>query len=154
MAQIFRVERTKNFTVMSNHHFKNKNLTLKAKGLLSLMLSLPDDWNYNMQVLATLSRDGIDSVRFAIKELEHHGYVERHRLRNEYGFYGDTEYIIREVPLGEENDKWRREVPKVDSPILDNQVIGNFYLRTSENRKTRYGKSHTGQTVAINNPCY
>ena len=91
-------------TVMSNHHFKNKNLTLKAKGLLSLMLSLPDDWNYNMQGLATLSRDGIDSVRSAIKELEHHGYVERHRLRNEYGFYGDTEYIIREVPLGEEND--------------------------------------------------
>lgn len=79
---------------MSNHHFKNKNLTLKAKGLLSLMLSLPDDWNYNMQGLATLSRDGIDSVRSAIKELE----------RNEYGFYGDTEYIIREVPLGEEND--------------------------------------------------
>ena len=71
MAQIFRVERTKNFTVMSNHHFKNKNLTLKAKGLLSLMLSLPDDWNYNMQGLATLSRDGIDSVRSAIKELEH-----------------------------------------------------------------------------------
>ena len=58
MAQIFRVERTKNFTVMSNHHFKNKNLTLKAKGLLSLMLSLPDDWYYNMQGLATLSRDG------------------------------------------------------------------------------------------------
>ena len=58
MAQIFRVERTKNFMVMSNHHFKNKNLTLKAKGLLSLMLSLPDDWNYNMQGLATLSRYG------------------------------------------------------------------------------------------------
>jgi hypothetical protein len=71
MAQIFRVERTKNFTVMSNHHFKNKNLTLKAKGLLSLMLSLPDDWYYNMQGLATLSRDGIDSVRSAIKELKH-----------------------------------------------------------------------------------
>ena len=51
MAQIFRVERTKSFTVMSNHHFKNKNLTLKAKGLLSLMLSLPEDWNYNIQVL-------------------------------------------------------------------------------------------------------
>ena len=70
MAQIFRVERTKNFTVMSNHHFKNKNLTLKAKGLLSLMLSLPDDWNYNMQGLATLSRDGIDSVRSAIKNVK------------------------------------------------------------------------------------
>jgi hypothetical protein len=60
MAQVFRVERNKNFTVMSNHHFKNKNLSLKAKGVLSLMLSLPEDWNYNMQGLATLSRDGID----------------------------------------------------------------------------------------------
>ena len=60
MAQVFRVERNKNFTVMCNPHFKNKNLSLKAKGLLSLMLSLPEDWNYNMQGLATLSRDGID----------------------------------------------------------------------------------------------
>lgn len=104
MAQIFRVERNKNFSVMSNHHFKNKEMTLKAKGLLSLMLSLPDDWHYNMRGLAMLSKDGIDSVRSAIKELEYFGYVERHRLRNEYGFYGDTEYIIREIPLGEENN--------------------------------------------------
>lgn len=104
MSQVFRVERTKNFTVMSNHHFKNKNLSLKAKGLLSLMLSLPDDWNYNMQGLASLSRDGIDSVRSAIKELERHGYVERHRIRYNDGCYGDTEYIVREVPLGEENE--------------------------------------------------
>lgn len=59
MSQIFRVERTKNYTVMSNQYFKNKSLSLKAKGLLSLMLSLPDDWNYNMQGLASLSRDGI-----------------------------------------------------------------------------------------------
>ena len=56
MSQIFRVERTKNYTVMSNQHFKNKSLSLKAKGLLSLMLSLPDDWNYNMQGLASLSK--------------------------------------------------------------------------------------------------
>ena len=59
MAQVFRVERNKNFTVMSNHHFKNKDLSLKAKGLLSLMLSMPEDWNYNMQGLASLSRDGV-----------------------------------------------------------------------------------------------
>ena len=71
MAQVFRVERNKDFTVMSNHHFKNKDLSLKAKGLLFLMLSLPEDWNYNMQGLASLSRDGIDSVRLAIKELEY-----------------------------------------------------------------------------------
>ena len=70
---------------MSNQHFKNKSLSLKAKGLLSLMLSLPDDWNYNMQGLTSLSRDGIDSVRSVIKELEHHGYVQRNIVRNEYG---------------------------------------------------------------------
>ena len=104
MSQIFRVERTKNYTVMSNHHFKNKSLSLKAKGLLSLMLSLPDDCNYNMQGLASLSRDGIDSVRSAIKELEHHRYVQRNIVRIEYGMFTDTEYIIREVPLGQEND--------------------------------------------------
>ena len=62
MSEIIRVERTKNFTVMSNHHFKNKKLSLKAKGLLSLMLSLPDDWNYSMKGLATLSKDGIKDM--------------------------------------------------------------------------------------------
>ena len=86
MAQVFRVERNKNFTVMSNHHFKNKDLSLKAKGLLSLMLSLPEDWNYNIRGLASLSRDGIDSVRSAIKELEHYMYVERNIIRNESGY--------------------------------------------------------------------
>lgn len=93
MSQIFRVERTKNYTVMSNQHFKNKSLSLKAKGLLSLMLSLPDDWNYNMQGLASLSRDGIDSVRSAIKELEHHGYVQRNIVRNEYGLRNNPDFI-------------------------------------------------------------
>ena len=86
MAQVFRVERNKNFTVMSNHHFKNKDLSLKAKGLLSLMLSLPEDWNYNIRGLASLSRDGIDSVRSVIKELEHYRYVERNIIRNESGY--------------------------------------------------------------------
>ena len=86
MTQVFRVERNKNFTVMSNHHFKNKDLSLKAKGLLALMLSLPEDWNYNIRGLASLSRDGIDSVRSAIKELEHYMYVERNIIRNESGY--------------------------------------------------------------------
>ena len=79
---------------MSNHHFKNKNLSLKAKGLLSLMLSLPDDWNYNMKGLATLSKDGIDSVRTAMKELENQGYVEKDRSRNEAGCYQGTVYTV------------------------------------------------------------
>ena len=110
MAQVFRVERNKNFTVMCNPHFKNKNLSLKAKGLLSLMLSLPEDWNYNMQGLASLSRDGIDSVRSAIKELEYYGYVGRNMIRNEYGLFTDKEYIIWEIPIGQENDVIKYEL--------------------------------------------
>ena len=83
---VFRIERTRDYTVMSNHHLRNANLSLKAKGLLSMMLSLPEDWNYNIRGLASLSRDGIDSVRSAIKELEHYRYVERNIIRNESGY--------------------------------------------------------------------
>ena len=99
MAQVFRVERNKNFTVMCNPHFKNKNLSLKAKGLLSLMLSLPEDWNYNMQSLASLSWDGIDSVRSAIKELEYYGYVERNMIRNEYGLFTFHKFFTKKLAL-------------------------------------------------------
>lgn len=102
MSQVFRVERTKNFTVMSNYHLRDKALTLRAKGLLSIMLSLPDNWNYNLKGLATLSKEGIGAVRTALKELEYYGYVERHRLRNECGCYTDVEYIVREVPVDRE----------------------------------------------------
>ena len=85
MAEVFRRIKNNNYTVMCNHHLQNEHLSLKAMGLMSKLLSLPDDWNYNMQGLASLSRDGIDSVRSAIKELEHHGYVQRNIVRNEYG---------------------------------------------------------------------
>ena len=75
MSQVFRVERNKNFTVMANYHLKDKRLSLKAKGLLSVMLSLPDDWNYNMKGLARLSMGGLDSVRSTVNELERYGFL-------------------------------------------------------------------------------
>ena len=103
MSEVFRVERNRNFTVMCNHHLKNKELSLKAKGLLSIMLSLPDSWHYNIKGLASLSRDGIDAVRATLKELEALGYVTRNRLRTPEGFLSDMEYIIREIPEGESN---------------------------------------------------
>ena len=71
---VFRVEKTKDFTVMSNHHLRNVSLSLKAKGLLSLMLSLPDDWDYTTKGLAHICKDGVDSISSAIKELEKQGY--------------------------------------------------------------------------------
>ena len=78
---VFRVERTRDFTVMSNHHLRDKRLTLKAKGLLSMMLSLPEDWNYSTLGLAAICREGVDAIRGALRELEKEGYVIRRQLR-------------------------------------------------------------------------
>ena len=77
---VFRVNKNKNYTVMSNVHLRDKALPLKAKGLLSLMLSLPEDWDYSMRGLAKLSADGLDSTRAAVKALERSGYVVRRQL--------------------------------------------------------------------------
>ena len=93
-----RVHKTNNFTVMSNYHFKEKRLSLKAKGLLSLMLSLPDTWNYSVSGLVTLSKDGKDSVMSALAELEKFGYLERERLVNDKGQFSGIEYNIYEQP--------------------------------------------------------
>ena len=78
---VFRVERNKGYTVMSNHHLRNKELTLKAKGLLAQMLSLPEDWDYTLAGLSQINREKIDAIREAIKELEKAGYIKRRQGR-------------------------------------------------------------------------
>ena len=82
---VFRIERTHDYTVMSNHHLKNPQLTLKAKGLLSMMLSFPDEWNYSERGLAAICKEGVDAIHSAIKELEKAGYMERHQIRGKGG---------------------------------------------------------------------
>lgn len=116
---VFRVEKTKDFTVMSNHHLRNGKLSLKAKGLLSLMLSLPEDWDYTTKGLACICKDGVDSIGSALKELEQHGYLTRRRIRFENGRLGDIEYMIHEKPVsGEpEGDPPERENPEQVKPI-------------------------------------
>lgn len=79
---------------MSNHHLRNKKLTLKSKGLLSLMLSLPESWDYSLSGLSTICGDGIASVRSGVAELETQGYLIRHQMRNGNGRFGDIEYTI------------------------------------------------------------
>lgn len=101
MSEVFRVNKTKDYTIMCNHHFKNRNLSLRAKGLLSLMLSLPDAWNYTIKGLTALSKDGRDSVISALKELEKEKYIIRRRLRNEKGQVTTTEYLIYENPVSD-----------------------------------------------------
>lgn len=110
---IIRVHKTANFTVMSNYHFKEKQMSLKAKGLLSLMLSLPDDWNYSISGLVKLSKDGKDGVMSALAELEKFRYLHRVRLKDNKGKFSGIEYNIYEQP--------QEEIPIADNPILDNQ---------------------------------
>ena len=95
---VFRVERTRDYTVMSNHHLRDKSLSLKAKGLLSLMLSLPEDWDYTLSGLARICQEGKDAIRGAIVELERAGYVQRRQTTDETGKFSVNEYIIREQP--------------------------------------------------------
>ena len=110
---VFRVNKTKNYSVISNYHFKEKGMSLKAKGLLSLMLSLPDDWNYNISGLTKLSKDGKDSVMSALNELEKFGYLIRVRLVNEKGQFNGVEYNIFEEP--------QQEIPVADMPNPANE---------------------------------
>lgn len=101
---VFRVEKNKNYTIISNHHLQDKNISLKAKGLLTLMLSLPPNWDMTLNGLVSLSGDGIDSVRSGIKELEKNGYLSRSRGRNERGQLLCTEYIIHEQSVANKTE--------------------------------------------------
>ena len=120
---VFRVNKTKNYTIISNHHFKEKQMSLKAKGLLSLMLSLPDDWNYSVSGLVKLSKDGKDSVMSALSELEKFGYLIRVKLINEKGQFSGIEYNIYEEPQQDNPasvsptlDKRKKEKQKAENP--------------------------------------
>ena len=95
---VYRVERTRDYTVMSNHHLKDPGLSLKAKGLLAIMLSLPDDWNYSTRGLAAICKEGVEAIGNTLKELERAGYVVRRQLRGEHGRVGSVEYTIYEKP--------------------------------------------------------
>ncbi len=114
---VFRVEKTKDFTVMSNYHLRDVELSLKAKGLLSLMLSLPEDWDYTTKGLACICKDGVDSITSALKELENHGYLTRARTRYENGRLGDITYTIHEKPVSRET---KEELPEPEKPKREN----------------------------------
>lgn len=124
---VFRVEKTKDFTIMCNHHLRNTELSLKAKGLLSLMLSLPEDWDYTMKGLARICKDGIDSISGGIRELEAHGYLVRARIRGANGQLGSIEYTILEQPKtpSPTQEKPIRENPVQANPMLDAPIQEN-----------------------------
>lgn len=120
---VFRIEKTRDYTVMSNHHLRDRSLSLKAKGLLSLMLSLPEEWDYTTKGLARICKDGVDSICAGVRELEEHGYVIRQRVRNPNGQLGAIEYTILEEPRPPEPGKPERENPVLDNPEQASPVL-------------------------------
>lgn len=110
---VIRINKTSDYTVMSNSHFKDKRMTLKAKGLLSLMLSLPDDWDYSIAGLCALSKDGKDSVMNTLAELETFGYLIRTKLTDERGRFAGYDYDIYENP---QTEKPYAENPNTENP--------------------------------------
>lgn len=134
---VVRVNKTKNFTVMSNHHFKERGMSLKAKGLLSLMLSLPDNWDYSIAGLVKLSKDGKDSVMTALAELEEFGYLTRSRTTDNKGRFSGVEYQIYEAPQplseNQHSDKQQEENTNEENPPqLNNKELNKKELNKKE----------------------
>jgi hypothetical protein len=119
---VFRIERTRDYTVMSNHHLRDKALSLKSKGLLSMMLSLPEDWNYTTRGLAKICKEGVDAIGGALRELESAGYIVRHQMRDRQGRISDTEYVIYEQPQPKAPDTPQ---PDTASPDTENPYLAD-----------------------------
>ena len=135
---VFRVEKTKDFTVMSNYHLRDKNLSLKAKGLLSQMLSLPEEWDYTLSGLACINKESKDAIRSAVNELEQAGYITRRQTTTESGRFGCNEYLIRERPV---LPSPLPENPTTDStptamPMSENPTQLNINSSKTEKEKT------------------
>ena len=117
---VFRVEKTKNYTVMANHHLKDRRLSLRSKGLLSVMLSLPEEWDYTLKGLAVISKEGVDAIGEAVKELERAGYIIRSRQRDDHGRLRGMEYVIYEQPQQPGTNPPGREKPVQVKPTHEN----------------------------------
>ena len=136
---VCRVEKTKNYTVMANYHLRDKRLSLKAVGLLSKMLSLPEEWDYTTRGLAAICKDGVDAIGAALKELESCGYLVRHRLRDDRGRMRDTEYVIYESP--------HTALPDLDNPYLDKPDTENPAQLSKDISDSQKEKNKNGSSI-------
>lgn len=138
---VFRVKKTKNYTVMSNYHLRDTRISLKAKGLLSQMLSLPEDWNYTAKGLASINKEHFNTIRAVILELEKAGYIVRRQKREKSGEWNRMEYDIYEIPqiTGEDTPELEvSETPppleaETDAPELDADTLNRYRQELREN---------------------
>ena len=132
---VFRVQKTQNYTIMSNHHLRNKALSLKAKGLLSLMLSLPEDWDYTTRGLASICKEGVDGIQATVRELENAGYIIRRRVRDQNGQVRGMEYTVFEQPRKPEPENPVQAKPAQEKPAQENPAQLNTKETNNENSK-------------------
>ena len=152
---VFRIEKTRDYTVMSNHHLRNAGLSLKSKGLLSMMLSLPEDWNYTTRGLAKICKEGADSIGSALKELERAGYIVRNRLRDSKGKIVDVEYVIYEMPHPPDTgqpceDEPDTACPDTENPDMDNLCLENRPQLNKEKRNPEEQNTDSPSTEGSN----
>ena len=150
---VFRIERTKDYTVMSNCHLRDKRLSLKAKGLLSQMLSLPEDWDYTLSGLAYINREKIDAIRQAVRELESAGYIVRSRKRDEKGRLQGSDYVIYEKPV---SDLPALENPTLDNPMLESPTLDNptqLNTKITNTKKQNTDLSNTHSILSADSGC-
>ena len=140
---VIRVNKTKDFTIMANYHFRDKNLSLKAKGLLSMMLSLPDGWGYSIEGLVKLSSDGRASVMAALNELEKFNYLKRSRSRDLSGKLGEAVYDIFEQP--------KSDFPTLEKPTLENRTLLNTNKLNTKVLNTNNKKVSKAQSKLVEN---
>ena len=148
---VFRIERTRDYTVMSNHHLRDKALSLKSKGLLSMMLSLPEDWNYTTRGLAKICKEGVDAIGGALRELESAGYIVRHQMRDRQGRISDTEYVIYEQPQPKAPDTPQPDTasPDTENPYLDGPDTEKPAELNIEKSKTQKSNTQGSSTDSI-----
>jgi len=148
---VFRIERTRDYTVMSNHHLRNGKLSLKAKGLLSMMLSLPEDWNYTTRGLAAICKEGVDAIGGALRELEAAGYIVRHQLRDRQGRISDTEYVIYEQPQPKNPDTPQPDTasPDTGNPDMEKPDTEKPAELNIEKSNTQKSITHGSSTDSI-----
>jgi len=147
---VFRVEKAKGYTVMSNHHLRNHALSLKAKGLLSQMLSLPEDWDYTLQGLAQINKESIDAIREAVRELERAGYIKRSRERDERGCLRGTVYTIYEQPHAEPTpEEPTQEKPALNNPTLEKPMLEKPTLENPMQLNTKSTKKRKRQSTDL-----
>ena len=148
---VFRIERTRDYTVMSNHHLRDKALSLKSKGLLSMMLSLPEDWNYTTRGLAKICKEGVDAIGGALRELEAAGYIVRHQMRDRQGRISDTEYVIYEQPQPKAPDTPQPDTasPDTENPYLDSPDTEKPAELNIEKSKTQKSNTQGSSTDSI-----